>query len=202
MDLGEIAGRCGAREIRFDESYRTRQERYFDFGPRWRNVQSLRLGEGEALAELRLGEDFLEDQQRWFLHPSLLDMATGIALYLIPGYEESEAVYLPLSYKRMTLLSSVACALLQPHRSNAENTGERGVATFRITLLDPEGEVLAEIGDFAVRRMAVPAGPLNCPPSSLLAARTRCRCQSWKGCPRCRRWRHSHRFSTPVCRAR
>src|SRR5208283_2106815 len=55
QNVAEIRARCSSRRIDFDEQRRTRQERYFDFGPRWRNLQSLRLGEREALAELQLG---------------------------------------------------------------------------------------------------------------------------------------------------
>src|SRR5206468_12712056 len=88
--IEEIRQRCSQRRIAFDEEHRTRQEKYFDFGQRWRNLQSIHVGDGEALAELQLGEDFVADLQTWFMHPALLDLATGSSLYLITGYEESD----------------------------------------------------------------------------------------------------------------
>ena len=42
------------------------------------------------------------DVEKWSIHPALLDLATGSALYLLEGYEDSAALYLPLSYKGIT----------------------------------------------------------------------------------------------------
>ena len=57
----DIRRRCSIRSIQFDDQRRTRQERYFNFGPRWRNLRTLDFGEREAIAELQLGEQFLDD---------------------------------------------------------------------------------------------------------------------------------------------
>ena len=59
QNVAEIRQRCTLRRINFNEQHRTRQEGYFDFGPRWKNLQCLHLGEREALAELQLGQEFL-----------------------------------------------------------------------------------------------------------------------------------------------
>jgi acyl transferase domain-containing protein/thioesterase domain-containing protein/acyl carrier protein len=154
QNVAEIRGRCSSRRIDFDEQHRTRQERYFAFGPRWRNLQSLHIGEREALAELKLGQDFLSDIETWPVHPALLDLATGSALYLIQGYEESEALYLPLSYKRITLYRPLPARFYSHIRCRQENAAQREVATFSFTLLDSNGHVLAEIDEFSLRRMA------------------------------------------------
>ncbi len=154
QNVGEIRGRCSSRRIDFDEQHRTRQERYFDFGPRWRNLQSLHIGEREALAELQLGQEFSADIETWPMHPALLDLATGSALYLIHGYEESEALYLPLSYKRITLYRSLPARFYSHIRCRPENPTQGEIATFNLTLLDSDGHVLAEIEEFSLRRMA------------------------------------------------
>jgi acyl transferase domain-containing protein len=154
QNVAEIRARCSSRRIDFDERHRTRQERYFDFGPRWRNLQSLHIGEREALAELQLGQNFSADIETWPVHPALLDLATGSALYLIQGYEESEAIYLPLSYKRITLYRPLPARFYSHIRCRQEHTTQREIATFSFTLLDGDGHVLAEIEEFALRRIA------------------------------------------------
>jgi acyl transferase domain-containing protein len=154
QNVAEIRARCSSRRIDFDERHRTRQERYFDFGPRWRNLQSLHIGELEALAELQLGQNFSADIETWPVHPALLDLATGSALYLIQGYEESEAIYLPLSYKRITLYRPLPARFYSHIRCRQEHTTQREIATFSFTLLDGDGHVLAEIEEFALRRIA------------------------------------------------
>ncbi|HYM74921.1 MAG TPA: SDR family NAD(P)-dependent oxidoreductase [Candidatus Dormibacteraeota bacterium] len=160
--VGEIRARCSSRRIDFDDQRRTRQEKYFDFGPRWRSLRTLQVGEYEALAELQLGQDFSADLPTWFLHPALLDLATGCALYLIEGYEDSEAVYLPLSYKRIKLYRPIPAKFFSHIRSRQENTAQREIATFNLTLLDDVGQVLAEIEEFSLRRIAAAAdGPVQ-----------------------------------------
>ena len=158
QNVAEIRGRCSSRRIAFDEQHRTRQERYFEFGPRWRNLQTLHIGNREALADLQLGQDFLADSPTWFLHPALFDMATGSALYLIQGYEESEALYLPLSYQRITFYRPMPARVYSHIRCRQENTAEREIATFDFTLLDPNGHVVAEMEEFSLRRMATKDG--------------------------------------------
>jgi len=155
--LKEIRGRCSKRRIAFDDEHRTRQERYFDFGKRWRNLQSLHIGDGEALAELQLGKDFVADLQTWFMHPALLDLATGSSLYLITGYEESDFLYLPLSYKKATFYRPLTAKVYSHIRCHQNNTVQREIATFDFTLFDDQGQVLAEVDQFSLRRMAATA---------------------------------------------
>jgi len=152
-----ILARCSLRRIDFDDQHRTRQEQYFDFGPRWRNLQTLHLGEREALAELQLGQDFLSDFESWRIHPALLDLATGCSLYLIEGYEDSDSLYLPLSYKRITFYRSIPAKIYSHVRCHQDNTTQREIATFDLTLLDAEGNVVAEVNEFSLRRIAASA---------------------------------------------
>ena len=153
-NVAELRARCGLRRIDFDDQHRTRQERYFDFGSRWRNLQTLHIGEREALADLQLAQDSLADLPTWFLHPALFDLATGSALYLIPGYDESEALYLPLSYKRIRFYRPMPARVYSHIRCRQENRAQREIATFDFTLLDADGRVVAEIEEFSLRRMA------------------------------------------------
>jgi acyl transferase domain-containing protein/thioesterase domain-containing protein/acyl carrier protein len=157
----EIRARCSSRRIDFDEQHRTRQEEFFDFGPRWQNLKCLHIGDREALAELQLRRDFTSDLEIWQLHPALLDLATGSSLYLIKGYDDSGAMYLPLSYKRIVFYRSITGKVYSHIRSLQENTTKREIATFDITLLDETGQVLADIHEFSLRRMATSAQSLT-----------------------------------------
>ncbi|MGB8321836.1 MAG: SDR family NAD(P)-dependent oxidoreductase [Candidatus Acidiferrum sp.] len=154
QSLAEIRRRCSGRSIRFDDEHRTRQEKYFEFGRRWRNLRVMDCGKQEALAELELGTEFQSDLEAYPLHPALLDLATGSSLYLIKGYEESEALYLPLSYKRAVFYRPLSARVYSHIRAHQENTALREIATFDFTLLDAEGGVVAEIEEFSLRRIA------------------------------------------------
>ncbi|MGA2671641.1 MAG: SDR family NAD(P)-dependent oxidoreductase [Terracidiphilus sp.] len=157
VDRAAIAARCQEREIEFDGQHRTRQERYFDFGPRWHCLDRLHIGNREGLAELVLEERFSGDSSRFLLHPALLDLATGCSLYLVDGYESSDDLYLPFSYKRMCVHHPIPPKCFSHIRSRKENLLHGDVETFDITLFDEQDQVLVEIEGFTMRRIDDPA---------------------------------------------
>ena len=154
VDRAAIAARCRDREIVFDANHRTRQERQFDFGPRWQSLRRLHVGKGEALAEIELEDRFSADVLTLRQHPALLDMATGAALYLTQDYDRAEDLFLPISYRKIRVYHQFPARLFSHIRTRQENRGE--VETFDITIFDEQGQVLAEIDGFAMRRIADP----------------------------------------------
>jgi acyl transferase domain-containing protein/thioesterase domain-containing protein/acyl carrier protein len=151
-----IAARCRLRELTFDDMRRTEQERFFEFGPRWRCLASIKIGKNEALAELELSEEFSDDAAHFHLHPALLDLATGSALYLIEDYGPSSPFYYPISYKRAVIYRRIPPRFFSHIRSRQKNEAGRDVATFDMSLIDPDGRVLAEIEGFSMRLVRDP----------------------------------------------
>ena len=142
------------REIVFDEQNRTRQERQFEFGPRWRSLRRLHLGKGEGLAEIELDEKFSDDVATLRQHPALLDMATGAALYLTEDYDHCDDLFLPISYRKMSVYRTFPARLFSHVRGRQEAQRRGEVETFDVTIFDEQGQVLAEIEGFSVRRIA------------------------------------------------
>lgn len=153
VDRAAIAARCREREYVFDEQHRTRQERQLIFGPRWRSLRRLIISKQEGLAEIELDENLTEDVANLHVHPALLDMATGASLYLTADYEHSDDLFLPISYKRMSVYRRIPAKLYSHIRSRQQTPLRNEVETFDITLCDEQGEVLAEIEGFAMRRI-------------------------------------------------
>jgi polyketide synthase PksJ len=161
VDRAAIAARCRVREIVFDEQNRTRQERQFEFGPRWRSLRRLHLGKGEGLAEIELDEKFAADVATLRQHPALLDMATGAALYLTDDYDHCDDLFLPISYRRMSVYRSFPARMYSHVRGRKENQRRGEVETFDVTIFDEQGQVLAEIEGYSVRRIVDPARALG-----------------------------------------
>ncbi len=157
IDRAAIAARCRDREYVFDEHNRTRQERQFEFGPRWRSLWRLHIGKAEAFAEIELDEKFSADVATLRQHPALLDMATGAALYLTEDYENCDDLFLPISYRRICVYRSFPARLFSHIRARQQSRQRSEVETFDITVFDENNQVLAEIEGFAVRRIADPA---------------------------------------------
>jgi acyl transferase domain-containing protein/thioesterase domain-containing protein/acyl carrier protein len=137
-------------------SLRTRQEDHLRFGPRWRVLKRLATGAGEALARLRLPPAYESDLEHFALHPALIDMATGCALDLIPGYAQQEVardLWVPISYRsfrhyRILTPDVVSWLRLDAARSSAD------IAMFDVTVAAPDGSVLAEVEGLTLRRLS------------------------------------------------
>ena len=125
-------------------------QNFMDFGPRWSNVQAIHLGQGEALIDLALPAGFGSDLATYALHPALLDMATGAAQKLIPGFAGDDDFYVPFSYGRVLVTRPVPATFSSHVRLRA---AEGKSAVFDVTLLDEEGNELVSIERYIMRRV-------------------------------------------------
>src|SRR5262249_24014760 len=152
VSLPRIISRCNVREIKFLGGP-LKQEKYFFFGSRWHSLQRIHVGAQEGVAISELPAEFRGDLNDYRIHPALLDIATGCALYLIRGYESADDLYLPLSYRRITIWGRLPARVCSHIRVVGENTGAREVGTFDITITDETGAVLIEVEGFSLRRI-------------------------------------------------
>jgi acyl carrier protein len=125
-------------------------QNFMDFGPRWSNVQAIHLGQGEALIDLALPAAFGSDLPTYGLHPALLDMATGAAQKLIPGFAGADDVYVPFSYGRVLVTRPLPPTFSSHVRLRI---AEGKSAVFDVTLLDEEGNELVSIERYIMRRV-------------------------------------------------
>ncbi len=153
LDLAAIAARCDRGETRFAPGEQaTQQERFLDFGPRWKNLRQVCLGDGEALARLELLPDYADDLATFTLHPALMDLATSFGLPLLPGYADGEDFYVPWSYRRVRVFAPLAIRVASYVRLHPKSTPE--LPQFDVMVTDGAGQVLVEIEGFTLKRVA------------------------------------------------
>ncbi len=150
LDLAAIAARCDRGRAASDTGLPSAQERHLAFGPRWRVLRGVALGPGEGLARLALAPAFRGDPAAgWRLHPALMDIATGWAMALIPGWTDAH-LWVPVAYGRVRVLRPLPAELVSHVRLRAHGAG---AAAFDVTLADPEGAVCVEVEGFALHRL-------------------------------------------------
>lgn len=165
IPLAELEARCtgpvtaaaGAGTLR------TRQEHHLRFGPRWQALKRLQLGNREAIARLQLAPQFAGDLATHGLHPGLLDIATGCAMDLIPGYaaqEVAQNLWAPISYRGLRFHAPLQAEIVSWLRLASEGDAHSDFAAFDVTLTDPQGRVLAEVEQLTLRRLD---GPWHAP---------------------------------------
>jgi acyl transferase domain-containing protein/thioesterase domain-containing protein len=155
IDLAALIERAAGRQLAFGPlEQNEKQARHIEFGPRWRCLRQMYIGANEAVSSLELAEQFAADLQTYRLHPALLDAATGSAMFTIPGYDQSDDLYVPVSYRSIRVFGDLPrrcwCHIRWPHSNHAE----KEVVTFDITIADERGLVVAEIQEFTLRRLA------------------------------------------------
>lgn len=154
IDIATLDARCPRlRESSPAGELRTKQEDHLRFGPRWRVLHSVGYGENEAVAHLALPKRFAADLARFGLHPALMDLATGFAMSLISGYEASNSLWVPVSYKQLRFLAPLEAEIVSWVRGHGTNTADAPFASFDITITDRAGRMLVEVAEFTIKRL-------------------------------------------------
>jgi thioesterase domain-containing protein/acyl carrier protein len=154
----EIESRCTTSTVGSGSTaaLRTRQEDHLRFGPRWRVLRRLSVGKGEALARLQLDDAYAGETSQFELHPALLDIATGCAMDLIPGYaaqEVAQNLWAPISYRGFRFHKPLTANLVSWLRVTPDSNVASGFAAFDVVLCDTQGNVLAEVDQLTLRRI-------------------------------------------------
>ncbi|MDQ2089352.1 type I polyketide synthase [Marimonas arenosa] len=151
VEIAAVEARC--REV--DEatpgrSLRAPQEAHLNFGPHWRVLHRTALGDGEGMARLSLPQAAQDD--RYVLHPGMMDLATGWAMRLIDGYQ-GRHLWAPVSYGAVRVYRPLPGEVVSWVRNAGENRAAAGAASFDVTICDAQGNVCVEVHNFSVRRL-------------------------------------------------
>ncbi|MDF3414227.1 KR domain-containing protein [Sulfitobacter sp. M57] len=150
VDLAGLAARCTTVEQGTHESrLKSPQEAHLNFGPNWHVLSETRMGTAEGVAKLSLPSGLQTTENAPILHPGLMDLATGWAIGLVPGYGATH-LWVPVSYGAIHVHAALPAELYSWVRLRE---GQGDFARFDVTLCDGAGRVLVEVSDFAMKRL-------------------------------------------------
>ncbi|MEJ9164765.1 beta-ketoacyl synthase N-terminal-like domain-containing protein, partial [Paenibacillus graminis] len=127
---------------------------YITTGARWNNIKELRVGEEECLVNVGLSDAYREEAAGYHYHPAMLDNAVNIAIRSI-----DDQLYLPFYYQEIRVYGRIPSDIYSVVRRKDSGQGHQ-TATFDIDILNPAGEVLAEIEGYTIKQVQAegPAG--------------------------------------------
>ncbi|CQR54167.1 type I polyketide synthase [Paenibacillus riograndensis] len=127
---------------------------YITTGARWNNIKELKAGAEECLVAVGLGDAFREEAAHYHYHPAMLDNAVNIAIRSI-----DDQLYLPFYYQEIRVYGRIPADIYSVVRRQDRGQGNQ-TATFDIDILNPAGEVLAEIEGYTIKQVQAqrPAG--------------------------------------------
>jgi acyl carrier protein len=144
-DIAELYERCNLKEINGEDD----DQKETGIGPRWDNLKKVRVGKNELLATFELSEEFESDLIAFKLHPALLDAATGVA----KKHLADDGVYLPLSYKRLTVRGDLTRKVYSYARFKDQGYSKRETMAYDIVIMDEDGVELLEIEEYTAKRV-------------------------------------------------
>jgi acyl transferase domain-containing protein len=103
LDGDEVLRRCPA-ELGAEECYARLKAARLDYGPTFQGIERIWLGEGEALARVRLPEAVRPEAGEYVCHPALLDACLQVPLGA--ATIRNEGVHLPVALDHLRLLSA------------------------------------------------------------------------------------------------
>ncbi|MBT8168155.1 SDR family NAD(P)-dependent oxidoreductase [Ruegeria litorea] len=164
LDLAAISATCPTTKTSPVDGYlQSPQERHLAFGPRWHVLRSFALGANEGLARLVLPDAYHSDLAEGYqLHPGLMDLATGWAISLAPGYDGT-SLWVPVSYRAIQVFSPLPREIRSWVRLSEGSAAVDGFVSFDVTLSDPNGQICVEIEGF---QMQATTGTIDLSPAA------------------------------------
>jgi len=156
VDLVAIRERLSDSRTR-EAFYREMAARGLNYGPAFQVLDSLRRGEGEAFAEVRLPDDVARESSRYRLHPALLDGCFQSMAGVVPLESDgspSPYTYMPVHLRRIRGYGRPAESMYCHAIRTSELTGPSPeTVEGDVQLLDQKGRILVELTGIRVQRL-------------------------------------------------
>ncbi len=147
-NIEALTGRCQHRVVNVAGSI---EHDHMNFGGRWACLENIYFGEGEAVVNLVLPQDYESDLEEFALHPALLDMITAAAFQLCPGYQPERDFFVPVSYGRIRFFQPMQTRLTS--HITLKKSDDNDQSTFDIQVYSSDGTLLVDVVDFLAKRM-------------------------------------------------
>lgn len=138
-----------SEETPVDAYYHRLSERGLEFGPAFRGIQRLWLGEGQALGKVTLPSSLAEEESAYHLHPAFLDAGLQPYAALLP---EDGHTYLPFNIAEVRLYGALPREFWSHVRLQPSTRSSSGTLTADVRLFDETGKLLVEIRKLTILR--------------------------------------------------
>ena len=179
-DIAEIAARCAEKEIVVEELLdysqeveESRKRKSLNLGKRWQNLlKRVHIGQEEVLAQLELPEEFAADLEDFWVHPSLMDAATGIVQAV------GESLFMPLGYEKLKIWAPMTRRIYSYVKSKEGGFADKDTVACDVVIMDEQGTELLHAEDYIVKKVTNVGGlgqagarrPTDDPPPEIAVA--------------------------------
>ncbi|QMU78258.1 SDR family NAD(P)-dependent oxidoreductase [Streptacidiphilus sp. PB12-B1b] len=162
VDLAALRAACGVARLGAEQCYRVYRAMGLDYGPAHRGIESVAIGDGQALARLRLPSGTPDDADGYVLHPSLLDAALQSAVGLFGRVGDvtdaaPDVLHLPFALDELDVLGPCTPQMWAWVRYSDDDQPDLGIRKLDIDVLDDAGAPRCRLRGFTSRAYAAQA---------------------------------------------
>ncbi|MBP0013905.1 MAG: SDR family NAD(P)-dependent oxidoreductase [Roseofilum sp. SBFL] len=149
VDLEKYKAEC-RQPIEVKEHYQQSRQFGLDYGSSFQGICELWSGENKALAQIKLPEELIAETIDYHFHPALLDAALQLIGHIWPEVE-SDKTYLTVGVEQFKVYSRPGLSLWAYASAIATGVEGQENMTTQVTLLSPEGEIIATVKGLQVK---------------------------------------------------
>ncbi|WP_338930997.1 SDR family NAD(P)-dependent oxidoreductase [Streptomyces netropsis] len=153
VDVDGVRAACDGARWDAERCYALYRSLGLDYGPAHRGVDSVAVGDGQALARLRLSAEAADSLGEFVVHPGLMDSALQATVGLLAesGDAEDGALFLPFAVDEVEILAPFRDSMWAWVRYSADDTPGSGVRKLDIDVCDDDGVVSCRFTGFSTR---------------------------------------------------
>ncbi len=144
LAVAEVQQRCEAQSSEVVLGLLETQK-HMVYGQRWKTLKQVAVGKGERIAELELDLGFEGDLPTLALHPSLLDVATALAMPQV-----TDGFYLPITYGALRVHHPMERRVFSHIRYHGAEAKNSSTLVCDVVIANPSGVELVVISDFTM----------------------------------------------------
>jgi acyl transferase domain-containing protein/acyl carrier protein len=173
LDLNAIKTQCDQGILSSGQVYDVFRAMEIEYGPAHMGIEEIYVGQNQALAKLFLPSCTLDTQDRFVLHPSLLDAALQASISLIKEVKDMTLSsktssgsgrlqpILPFSLQELEILGKCSAKMWAAVRYSQCSTLKDRLQKLDIDLCDEQGKVCVSLKGFSSKALAGDVGKVD-----------------------------------------
>jgi acyl transferase domain-containing protein/acyl carrier protein len=133
------------------EFYESMQLRGVEYGPDFRNIEQLWSNENESLGRIRFPESLQYDVDSYQIHPAILDACLQVVAGTLGATLEHD-LFLPAGCKSIRFFAQPDHIMWSHATLISDHDQETDIIEADISLLDNQGQILAQLTGFKLQR--------------------------------------------------
>ncbi|WP_440119140.1 SDR family NAD(P)-dependent oxidoreductase [Paenibacillus sp. QZ-Y1] len=166
-DLNELMAACNQSVWTGETCYKAFRQAGIHYGPAFKGIQQLHIGEREVLARLKLPEHLLPEMNSYVLHPCILDSALQASIGMMLEHPDADGKKasqdsggpqpsVPFALKKVQIYKACAQDMWAWVRYSSDSSSDGKGMTFDIDLFDQRGNVCVRLIGFSSRQLPDP----------------------------------------------